>query len=143
MFTSPTPSYAIIKQKKEAYLDQLPDPEPEWPTEVHRVYDTFSNKIFNLNIIVQEIYEECGYRNHNVSTKFRYFVGRTPKRWMLWHRIQLAKRLLQHQNVSVTDVAFAVGYENPSAFSKAFKSRTGQAPSQFQEKTQAERNDSR
>ena len=36
--------------------------------------------------------------------------------------------------VAVTDVAFEVGFDSPSAFTKAFKQLTGQLPSQLLER---------
>ncbi len=50
-------------------------------------------------------------------------------------RSQLAVRYLADPNISVTDAAFLLGYSDQGAFSNAFKSWHGCAPSDFRVKT--------
>jgi AraC-like DNA-binding protein len=47
-------------------------------------------------------------------------------------RLDRAKQLLHRGELSVTDVATAVGWQNPSKFSAAFKQEYGSTPRQFQ-----------
>jgi AraC family transcriptional regulator len=47
-------------------------------------------------------------------------------------RLALATRLLEAGGQSVTQVAMAVGYDSPQAFTRAFGQFTGQSPSEFQ-----------
>ncbi|HEX7866920.1 MAG TPA: GyrI-like domain-containing protein [Variovorax sp.] len=49
-------------------------------------------------------------------------------------RLALATRLLEAGTQSVTQVALAVGYESPQAFTRAFGQFTGQSPRAFQQK---------
>lgn len=48
-------------------------------------------------------------------------------------RLALATRLLEAGTQSVTQVALAVGYESPQAFTRAFGQFTGQSPRAFQQ----------
>lgn len=52
-------------------------------------------------------------------------------------RLALATRLLEAGDQNVTQVAMAVGYESPQAFTRAFGQFTGQSPREFQQKMQA------
>ncbi len=47
------------------------------------------------------------------------------------HRVSEAKRLLANPNISVTDVAAAVGFNDPSYFTRVFKRQVGISPSEF------------
>lgn len=38
--TSKTP-YEIIEQEKKAYLEELPEPDPDWPTDVKIILEAF------------------------------------------------------------------------------------------------------
>ena len=46
-------------------------------------------------------------------------------------RFELAKLMLEQTDRSVTDVSAALGYEDPNAFSRAFRSWAGQSPRQW------------
>lgn len=51
-------------------------------------------------------------------------------------RLALATRLLEANDQSVTQVATAVGYDSPQAFTRAFGQFTGQSPRAFQQQMQ-------
>jgi AraC family transcriptional regulator len=51
-------------------------------------------------------------------------------------RLALATRLLEAGDQSVTQVAMAVGYDSPQAFTRAFGQFTGQSPREFQQQMQ-------
>jgi len=51
-------------------------------------------------------------------------------------RLALATQLLEHGGESVTQVALAVGYDSPQAFTRAFGQFTGQSPRAFQQQMQ-------
>jgi two-component system response regulator YesN len=46
-------------------------------------------------------------------------------------RIEMSKKLLEDHTIPLVDVAYLVGYEDQSYFSKVFKSRTGISPGKF------------
>jgi len=48
-----------------------------------------------------------------------------------YHLIEEAKSILMNTDQSVSEVAFALGFEYPQYFSKLFKLKTGQTPVQF------------
>lgn len=59
-------------------------------------------------------------------------LGRSPMQQLTYLRMQHAAHLLATTGLRVEDVAFAVGYHNPFAFSNSFKRMTGFRPSRFQ-----------
>ena len=48
-------------------------------------------------------------------------------------RMRRAKSLLGQSELQVKEVALSVGYQNPLAFSAAFKAYTGQSPTEYRE----------
>ncbi|MCF8369638.1 MAG: AraC family transcriptional regulator [Bacteroidales bacterium] len=46
-------------------------------------------------------------------------------------RMESAANLILHTNLSITDIAYKMGYDVPSSFNKAFKKRFGIAPGDF------------
>jgi AraC-like DNA-binding protein len=65
----------------------------------------------------------------------RLFVrtfGETPHEFLTRLRIDRAKSLLAHEQLPVTGVCFAVGYESLGSFSSRFHSLVGYSPSKYQ-----------
>jgi len=129
--TDGRPAREIIEEETEAYLAEVPPPDPDWPPDVWAVYNELQDRLFEMGLEVQAAVNACGIGDHNVHSRFRYVVGRGMKEWVLAHRLRLGKRLLAHPRVPITDIAFAVGYENPSGFSTTFRRREGCAPSAY------------
>jgi AraC family transcriptional regulator len=63
--------------------------------------------------------------------QFRRDTGTTPYGYIKTRRLEEARRLIEAGRHPVGDVAMLVGYENFAAFSTAFKSHFGKAPSSF------------
>jgi len=60
-------------------------------------------------------------------------TGRTAKQIILERIILESKRLLTHSNASVKEISYALGFKDPSYFSKVFKNVTSMSPNQFKE----------
>lgn len=62
---------------------------------------------------------------------FKSFYDRTPQKWLQEKRMDKALQIINHKEISVTELAYEVGYENISYFIKAFKNHTGHSPKQY------------
>jgi AraC-like DNA-binding protein len=124
-------TYEIIEAEKAAYLDALPPPDSDWPPDVRSVYEDIRDRLFDFGLRIEDVRTRCGQGNNNVSSRFKHFVGRAPKDYILHHRCGLAKQLLILPEVSIEQVAFALGCNSPSTLTKAFKKRVGWTPSQY------------
>ncbi len=60
---------------------------------------------------------------------FQAIYNIPPSLWIREHRLKKAKELLSNTEMSVTDVCYAIGFENISHFSKVYKSYYGHSPS--------------
>lgn len=67
---------------------------------------------------------------------FQEIYNTSPLRWIRNRRLDIAKELLLHTSLSVTDVCFSTGFENAAHFSKVFKERFGVAPSTYKKPLQ-------
>ena len=78
--------------------------------------------------------EFASYTGRSLATFKRDFAKiskLSPQRWIMEHRLDMAKRLLVERGVSATDVGYIVGFKNRSHFSQAFKRRFGYAPNNY------------
>ncbi|MCR8849903.1 AraC family transcriptional regulator [Rossellomorea sp. SC111] len=81
----------------------------------------------------------CLSQNHLIRTYSQYY-GKTPHRHISELRIEKAKKLLKDRNLSVTDITFELGYQNPVSFSKMFKQFVGCSPTFYRKKVILEKN---
>ena len=62
---------------------------------------------------------------------FNRLVGMSPNRFIIQQRITLATQWLEFSNDSVSEIAYRLGYKNPSFFTRQFKQTTGKSPSEY------------
>jgi AraC-like DNA-binding protein len=122
-------SSAPLRRAKQRYRAALPDADPAWPYDVQTLYDALSTRLFRTEVRIGSLRDELNLRTRRVEARFERHVGRTPKAFLVHHRIEMAKRLLTRHDLSVTKVAFEVGYDRPNSFSSLFKRHTGVTPS--------------
>jgi AraC-like DNA-binding protein len=63
---------------------------------------------------------------------FARAFGETPREFLTRLRMDRAKKLLSQDQLPVTEVCFAVGYESLGSFSSRFRAAVGYSPSEFQ-----------
>ncbi len=66
-----------------------------------------------------------------MKKKFAAVYGTSIYAYLKAYRLQEAQKKLLRTDLSVADIACAVGYENPAKFSSAFKDECGMTPAQF------------
>ncbi len=83
-----------------------------------------------------EVAKLCGMRPSQFSRAFKREQGLTFRELLIRYRIEKAQKLLQHPSASVVDVAFAVGFNDHSHFTRMFRRYVGISPSAFRLKHQ-------
>ncbi len=77
--------------------------------------------------------EHCSLSLSHFSRVFKRICGVGFSEHVLRARITKAAELLSHSGGSVTVIAYDVGFQDPSYFSRVFKRYYGMTPSQYQE----------
>lgn len=67
----------------------------------------------------------ANYSPHHFLRMFELVYEETPHQYLLRKRLERAARLLRTSQLAVTEIAFASGFENASAFSRSFRKRFG------------------
>ncbi|WP_419804307.1 AraC family transcriptional regulator [Terriglobus sp.] len=83
------------------------------------------------NWTVAELAKQRGVSRSRFAARFRNTVGVSPIRYLLDWRITLAKDELRKGARSISEIAFAVGFQSISAFSTAFSRTVGCPPKQY------------
>lgn len=82
---------------------------------------------------VAELARESGISRSRFASRFHNTLGVSPIRYLLEWRIALAKDELRKGTRSISELAFAVGFQSVSAFSTAFSRIVGCPPKRYRE----------
>jgi len=128
--------YSKVENLKETYRVKKIRVRKDWPRKIRESIYLMKKHLFDRQLTVWWIKEQCRINNHNFSSRFAYYTGRSPKKYILYHRVEVAKKLLKDQKLSdlpVSIFALELGFSTVSAFSKCFKRETEMAPSHWRD----------
>lgn len=89
---------------------------------------------FAENLLVEDIAKEVYLTSTYVCLLFKQETGLTINEYLTHVRVERAKVLLQDPRNKFYEISEAVGYADPSYFSKLFKKHTGLTPSDYRDK---------
>jgi AraC-like DNA-binding protein len=86
--------------------------------------------LHETDLTVEKAAELCGHKRRSLARQLRA-NGTTLSHEIAKLRAARAERDLAETNLRVAEIAQRVGFRDPTVFSRAFKSWTGQSPSAF------------
>lgn len=92
------------------------------------------NNLSNEDFAVEDICKTIGISRVQLYRKVKALIGYNVNDYIMNVRLQKAKFILSKENLSISEVAFKVGFSSQGYFSTVFKSRFGITPSEFKEK---------
>jgi YesN/AraC family two-component response regulator len=88
-------------------------------------------KHYLRHIPESEVALACEMSPSRFCREFKAAFGVTFLEYLSSYRIDKAKRLLANPTISVTDVAAAVGFTDPSYFTRVFRKQEGVSPTEY------------
>ncbi len=76
-----------------------------------------------------------GINEKILSKKVKVLTGNTPKIYIDSRTILEAKRLLSYSSLSIKEVGYELGFDEPTNFNKYFRKHVGVTPAQFRDST--------
>ena len=110
-------------EKRSTYRKQQVD--------IVKAVSEFVSTQFMKRITIDSLSEQFDIPTSTLKRCFKGVFGTTIHQYLKECRINAAKRLLQDSDQSILEIANAVGYENGSKFTSAFKEATGVTPSAY------------
>lgn len=80
---------------------------------------------------VKELCSKLGISYYQIKEIFEEIEGMSLSKYIQKLKMEYAKKLIEKNELSIIEIAYEVGYENPSKFSKAFKNYFGILPSKY------------
>ncbi len=88
---------------------------------------TAENRLPNVQYFSSLLY----ISSHHLSDILRKYTGQSTKQHIHNRIIELAKEKLSTTDLSISEIAYELGFEHSQSFSKLFKSKTNQSPLKF------------
>jgi len=116
--------------------DRLPaEPEPEvattdqrWRSKLDRL---IAQQLDDSELSIESLAKAMHSDRTQLFRKCKEVLGVSPSEYLRDTRLQRAHELLEQRVGSISEIAYAVGFESLSSFTRAFKVRYGVAPSQI------------
>ena len=119
------PRPKIMPQASEVEVTSLDDKLVKKATECVEKY------MENAEFSVETLSQELGMSRVNLYKKLLSITGKTPSEFIRMIRLQRGEQLLRQSQLSVSEIAYKVGFNNPRYFSKYFKEQYGEMPSDY------------
>jgi len=88
------------------------------------------------NYSYEELARRFGMSRRTFERRFKSATGDTPLLYLQRLRVEIAKRMIEEQDLSFDEITYRVGYEDSSGFRKIFLKLTGLRPREYQKKFQ-------
>ncbi len=98
---------------------------------LERVYYKTEMNTGNSEYNVTELSAELGMSRVHLYRRFKDLTGNTPKDYMKEVRLKAAAVLLEENRLTISEVAYQVGFNTPSNFTASFKSFYGISPKEY------------
>ena len=112
-----TPKQIAITSTDEVFLERL-----------QKVLDEqLTNSAFSASVFC----EAMAVSRMQLHRKLKALTGYSTTEFIRNQRLKLAKQLIEHDKISISEVGYSVGFNDPSYFSKCFKQEFGHSPSDY------------
>ena len=112
------PTNVIVNQADEKFLNRL--------------MLIIENHIDDSEFDVEQLITEVGMSKRVLYKKLSSLTDMTAADFVRSVRLKKAAMLLENGGFNVSEVAFAVGFNDPKYFTKSFKKQFGKSPREYQ-----------
>ncbi len=98
---------------------------------IQKAIEIVEKNIDNTEFSVEELSHELGMSRVNLYKKILSLTGKTPIEFIRVIRLKRAAQLLKGSQLTISEIAYKVGFNNPKYFTKYFKEEFGVLPSLF------------
>jgi AraC family transcriptional regulator len=83
------------------------------------------------NLSLKILANVTGLSEYHFLRMFKQSTGYTPHQYVINQRIERAKELLKKNDMSITEIAYLLGFSTPAHFTHHFRRKTGVTPSEM------------
>ncbi|MDE5877987.1 MAG: substrate-binding domain-containing protein [Muribaculaceae bacterium] len=136
-------SEALIERNPASVKpDSAPKPDPtkaksgDLDSDFYRAFTKIvEDQLANSELTTEEVAEQMGFSRTQLYRKLKALTNYSPNELIRNMRLRKARHLLATTEDTVSQIAYAVGFNSPSYFSKCFRECYGELPADIQKRT--------
>ncbi len=113
-----------LLSKADASANKMPSNLPVMIEVEKKLNSILHEKLPNLKAIAREF----SLSESTLKRQFKQVYGKAIYEYYLYKKMELAKRMLLDENMTISQVAYSLGYEKASPFIRIFKRQFGVSP---------------
>ena len=125
--------YMSENQNKFPYQKHIVTIKPAEEQLLTKLVDFVEESWQNPDLQVDDFHEKLGYSKSGLYRVLKSLTGKSPSSFLKNYRLEKAETALKSSGQTVSEIAFACGFNSPSYFSKCFVKKYDVLPSAFQE----------
>ncbi|REE01605.1 helix-turn-helix domain-containing protein [Marinoscillum furvescens] len=118
-------AYPVHTEQKQADYDRL-------KIILSQIVNNYSQEIS-----LDQLAADVGLTKNSLCRFFKKLTGQSILEYLTTYRLEIAKQLLVRQELSIAEVVYQSGFNDPSFFYKKFRAFTGLSPKAFQQNGKA------
>ncbi len=99
-----------------------------------RVLEIVEKNVSNENFSAEDFAENVGMSKTHLNRKLNALTETSANEFIRTYRLKKAARLLSGKSGNISEIAYEVGFSNPSYFAESFKKLFGYSPSEYLQK---------
>jgi transcriptional regulator GlxA family with amidase domain len=119
-----------LKRSYESLLLAVDQQDTHHDELIIKVQEWLKNH-YQQDIKMAEVAQRFGLNIRSFNRRFRHAATKTPVEYLQEVRINQARQLLKHSNLSISEISFAVGYQDVSYFTGLFRKQHEVTPNAY------------
>jgi DNA-binding response OmpR family regulator len=122
---------------KSTYTRQIKMLSPEVNIEsadeklLNTIVSYLEENLTNSQLSVESLSKEMGMSRSSLYSKLLELTGQTPVEYIRSYRLDRAASLMEKSDMTISEIAYQVGFSTPNYFAKSFKNKFNMLPSEF------------
>lgn len=106
---------------------------------VEKIYFVVDNGLENREMNVQFVAEELNISRTSLHNKIKKVLGISTTEFINTIRINKAKNYIRSTEITFSEIAYKVGFNDPAYFNRIFKKHSGMTPGQYKSKIEIDK----
>ena len=98
---------------------------------IRQLFDHINMNVSNVNYTIDKLSKGIGLSRAQLYRKINSMSSTSPVQLLRDIRLRNALNLIKDRELTISEIAYEMGFSNPSYFSKCFKEKFGISPSQI------------
>ncbi|RRQ48620.1 response regulator [Maribacter algicola] len=117
-----TPKEVVLDSEDKKFLD--------------RIMELMEEQMSNENYQIEQLVDDMHTSRSTFFRRLKKLTGQPPNDFIRMIRLQRAAQLLEQGELSIAEVSYKVGFNDPNYFGKCFRKQFGEAPSRYLSKSE-------